>query len=100
MPCKITGSVTKERIREIALDTLINYSGVDDNRGEDLKKLGDQVNLKADFEIDDLDIYGVIDELEVRLGIIISEDDVSRMTTVGHLITAIETSLRQDGRIE
>lgn len=96
----ITGLLTKERIRSLVYDELINHSGIDDNSAEDLKKLGDQVVIEQGFDLDTSEICCIIDDLEISMDIVINENDYRNVRTVGDLVNAFVTALTIEERIE
>jgi acyl carrier protein len=81
--------MTKEKIREIVIDELVNVSGMS---AEDIKE---DSKLEDDLGLDSLDSVEVVFGLEKAFGISIGDDDLSDLkdNTVGELVDFINTKI-------
>jgi acyl carrier protein len=52
----------------------------------DVETIGEQTSFKEDLDADSLDLYELVMELEDRYGISISEQQASRIHTVGDAV--------------
>jgi acyl carrier protein len=52
----------------------------------DIGKIGEQTRFKEDLDADSLDLYELVMELEDRYGISVSEEQASRIATVGDAV--------------
>lgn len=81
--------MTKEKIKEIVIDELVNVSGMDaENMTED-------THLENDLGLDSIDGVELIMNLEKAFGITIFDDDLSdiKEKTVRELVDFIETKI-------
>jgi acyl carrier protein len=72
--------VTREEVFSLVRDHLAEELEVDPGR------IGDQTRFKEDLDADSLDLYELVMELEDRYGISISEEQASRIETVGDAV--------------
>jgi acyl carrier protein len=81
--------MTKEKIKEIVIDELVNVSGMS---AEDIKE---DSQLENDLGLDSMDSVEIIFGLEKAFGISIGDDDLSDLkdNTVGEIIDFIETKI-------
>lgn len=52
----------------------------------DIGRIGDQTRFKEDLDADSLDLYELVMELEDRYGVAVSEEQASRIVTVGDAV--------------
>ena len=52
----------------------------------DVEKIGEQTRFKEDLDADSLDLYELVMELEDRYGVVVSEEQASRIKTVGDAV--------------
>jgi len=52
----------------------------------DAAKIGEQTRFKEDLDADSLDLYELVMELEDRYGVSVSEEQASRIATVGDAV--------------
>jgi acyl carrier protein len=52
----------------------------------DAAEIGDQTRFKEDLDADSLDLYELVMELEDRYGIAVSEEQASKIATVGDAV--------------
>jgi acyl carrier protein len=52
----------------------------------DVEKIGEQTRFKEDLDADSLDLYELVMELEDRYGVSVSEEQASRIATVGDAV--------------
>jgi acyl carrier protein len=62
--------------------------------------LEDKAELVADLGLDSLAVMEVVADIEDKFKLTIDDEDLQAVTTVGDVIKAIETRLRDDGRLE
>jgi acyl carrier protein len=72
--------MTREEVFSLVRDHLAEELEVDPGR------IGDQTRFKEDLDADSLDLYELVMELEDRYGISISEEQASRIETVGDAV--------------
>jgi len=52
----------------------------------DAAEIGEQTRFKEDLDADSLDLYELVMELEDRYGVAVSEEQASRIATVGDAV--------------
>jgi acyl carrier protein len=52
----------------------------------DVEKIGEQTRFKEDLDADSLDLYELVMELEDRYGVTVSEEQATRIKTVGDAV--------------
>jgi acyl carrier protein len=52
----------------------------------DIEKISEQTSFKRDLDADSLDLYELVMELEDRYGVAISEEQATRIDTVGDVV--------------
>jgi acyl carrier protein len=52
----------------------------------DIEKIDEQTRFKEDLDADSLDLYELVMELEDRYGVSVSEEQASRIATVGDAV--------------
>jgi acyl carrier protein len=52
----------------------------------DIDRIGEQTRFKEDLDADSLDLYELVMELEDRYGVSVSEEQASRIATVGDAV--------------
>ena len=52
----------------------------------DIEKVGEQTRFKEDLDADSLDLYELVMELEDRYGVKVSEEQATRIKTVGDAV--------------
>lgn len=52
----------------------------------DAGRIGEQTRFKEDLDADSLDLYELVMELEDRYGVAVSEEQASRIVTVGDAV--------------
>jgi len=52
----------------------------------DIEKIGEQTRFKEDLDADSLDLYELVMELEDRYGVSVSDQQASRIATVGDAV--------------
>ena len=55
----------------------------------DVEKIGEQTRFKEDLDADSLDLYELVMELEDRYGIKVSEEEATRILTVGDAVAFV-----------
>jgi acyl carrier protein len=55
----------------------------------DASAIGEQTRFKEDLEADSLDLYELVMELEDRYGIAVSEEQATRIKTVGDAVAFV-----------
>jgi acyl carrier protein len=63
--------------------------------GSEGRELAPSLRLKEDLGIDSLEFVELIQLIEQKLGILVSDDAVASVRDVGSLVGAVETSLRE-----
>ncbi len=71
---------TKDQVLELIRDHLADELDLDPERIEE------GTRFKEDLEADSLDLYTLVQELEDNYGIKISDEDASRILTVGQAV--------------
>jgi acyl carrier protein len=72
--------MTREEVFTLVRDHLAEELEVDPGR------IGDETRFKEDLDADSLDLYELVMELEDRYGISVSEEQASRIETVGDAV--------------
>ncbi len=72
--------MTKEQVLELIRDHLADELDLDP------EKIQEATRFKEDLEADSLDLYTLVQELEDSYGIKISDEDASRILTVGQAV--------------
>jgi acyl carrier protein len=72
--------MTREEVFSLVRDHLAEELEVDPGR------IADRTRFKEDLDADSLDLYELVMELEDRYGISISEEQASRIETVGDAV--------------
>ncbi len=62
--------------------------------------LTERTELVADLGIDSLGVMEVVANLEDKFGMTIADAELRDVATVGDVVGAVETRLKQDGRLE
>ncbi len=57
-----------------------------DELGADPARIGDQTRFKEDLAADSLDLYTLVQELEDSYGVVMSDEQAARITSVGMAI--------------
>ena len=96
----ITGTLTRDQVRGLVYDELINHSGIDDNKAEDLKKLGDQVVIGSGFGLETDDVGSIVEDLEISLETSAGDINLNSILTVGDLTNVFICALLKEERIE
>jgi acyl carrier protein len=52
----------------------------------EIEKIDEQTRFKEDLDADSLDLYELVMELEDRYGVVVSEEQASRIATVGDAV--------------
>ena len=52
----------------------------------DIERIAEQTRFKEDLDADSLDLYELVMELEDRYGVAVSEEQASRIVTVGDAV--------------
>jgi acyl carrier protein len=52
----------------------------------EIHRIGEQTRFKEDLDADSLDLYELVMELEDRYGVAVSEEQASRIVTVGDAV--------------
>jgi acyl carrier protein len=52
----------------------------------DIERISEQTRFKEDLDADSLDLYELVMELEDRYGVAVSEEQASRIVTVGDAV--------------
>ena len=82
-------------------DTLRNeITAVLKSYAEGATELEDKTELVADLGLDSLAVMEVVADIEDKFKLTIDDEDLQAVTTVGDVVQAIETRLRDDGRLE
>ena len=55
----------------------------------DVEKIGEGTRFKEDLDADSLDLYELVMELEDRYGVSVSEEQASRIETVGDAVAFV-----------
>ncbi|MET0558089.1 MAG: acyl carrier protein [Solirubrobacterales bacterium] len=55
----------------------------------DIEKIGESTRFKADLDADSLDLYELVMELEDRYGVAISEEQATRIESVGDAVSFV-----------
>ena len=61
--------------------------------------LTEQTELVADLGIDSLGVMEVVAEIEDQFGMTIADSELRDVATLGDVVRAIETRLREEGRL-
>jgi acyl carrier protein len=72
--------MTREEVFSLVRDHLAEELEVDPGR------IGEETRFKEDLDADSLDLYELVMELEDRYGISVSEEQASRIETVGDAV--------------
>jgi len=72
--------VTREEVLTLVRDHLAEELEVD------AAEIGEQTRFKEDLDADSLDLYELVMELEDRYGIRVTEEQASRIATVGDAV--------------
>lgn len=62
-------------------------------------ELTEHTELVADLGIDSLGVMEVVADIEDRFGMTIGDSELREVSTLGDVVQAIETRLRQEGRL-
>ncbi len=57
-----------------------------DELDADPARIGDETRFKEDLEADSLDLYTLVQELEDSYGVVMSDEQAARITSVGQAI--------------
>jgi acyl carrier protein len=55
----------------------------------DIAKIGESTRFKADLDADSLDLYELVMELEDRYGVAVSEQQATKIETVGDAVSFV-----------
>jgi acyl carrier protein len=77
-------ATTEERVREIIVDLL----------GVDPSKVNAEARFREDLEADSLDLVELIMKIEEEFGGDISDEEAQKITTVGEVVTYIDTRMK------
>ncbi len=77
-------ATTEERVREIIVDLL----------GVDPSKVNAEARFREDLEADSLDLVELIMKIEEEFGGEISDEEAQKITTVGEVVTYIDTRMK------
>ncbi len=77
-------ATTEERVREIIVDLL----------GVDPSKVKAEARFREDLEADSLDLVELIMKIEEEFGGEISDEEAQKITTVGEVVTYIDTRMK------
>jgi acyl carrier protein len=77
-------ATTEERVREIIVDLL----------GVDPIKVNAEARFREDLEADSLDLVELIMKIEEEFGGDISDEEAQKITTVGEVVTYIDTRMK------
>ena len=69
--------MTREEVFTLIQDHLADELGVDRAR------IGEETRFKEDLEADSLDLYTLVQELEDSYGVVMSDEQAARITSVG-----------------
>jgi acyl carrier protein len=72
--------MTREEVRELITDHLADELDVDPSA------IDDDTRFKEDLEADSLDLYTLVQELEDRYGVSMSDEQAAQITTVGQAV--------------
>jgi acyl carrier protein len=75
--------MTREEVLKLVRDHLAEELEVDP------AAIGDGTRFKDDLEADSLDLYELVMELEDRYGISVSEEEATRIETVGDAVSFV-----------
>jgi len=85
--------MNREEIRRVLADAF----EVAKEEEVDPETVQDDVRLKEGLGVDSLDVMEVVFEIEERLRIKISEDDMQGVETVGGVLDMVEKKLTEEG---
>jgi acyl carrier protein len=77
-------ATTEERVRDIIVDLL----------GVDPSKVKAEARFREDLEADSLDLVELIMKIEEEFGGEISDEEAQKITTVGEVVTYIDTRMK------
>jgi acyl carrier protein len=75
--------MTREEVLTLVRDHLAEELEVERER------IGEETRFKEDLDADSLDLYELVMELEDRYGIAVSEEQASRIKTVGDAVSFV-----------
>ena len=78
---------TYEQVKKTIIDVMAR---TDDEAAEMVTTITPETNLQTDLNADSLDLVEIVQEIEDRFDVTISDDDAAGMTTVGQAAAAIE----------
>jgi len=75
--------MTREEVLSLVRDHLAEELEVD------AASIGEETSFKADLDADSLDLYELVMELEDRYGVSVSEEQATRIETVGDAVSFV-----------
>jgi acyl carrier protein len=76
-------AMNRDEVLDVVREHLAEELEVDPSR------IGEQTRFKEDLDADSLDLYELVMELEDRYGIAVSEEQASRIKTVGDAVAFV-----------
>jgi acyl carrier protein len=77
----------REQLRQTLLEIL------EQETWEKPEQFGDNVNIRTGLKLDSVDLLSVALRAESKLGVALDSRDFERITTVGHLLDALQSKL-------
>lgn len=78
---------TYEQVKQTIIDIMAR---TDDEAAEMLATITPETHFQTDLNADSLDLVEIVQEIEERFDVTISDEDAAGMMTVGQAATAIE----------
>ena len=82
---------TPENLREQVIEHLINASDEDIDRD----KITDESSLRDDFDLSSLQAVTLVMDLEDEFGVVIEDEEIENLETVGDVLSIIESKQSQ-----
>lgn len=82
-----------DTVRAEILAVLQNYA-------DGAPELTDKTELVADLGLDSLAVMEVVADIEDKFELTIDDEDLRAVATIGDVVSAIETRLRKDGKLD
>jgi acyl carrier protein len=76
-----------------------DISGIFQTHAQEGAKVGDESHITGDLGLDSLGVMEVVAEIEDRYALMIPDDALPKMRTVGDVVAAITEQLRSEGRL-